>query len=347
MAEDVCAATGTAGTCRLPVLHIERTSITDGFLDGICEGPGAPGRLMRLAGPLGSGRSTLLEDMAHIAEDEGWRAIKVSGAEVLKDAAGGLAALSESSPDGCLPGRPVFRYLIVHVTADLSGEGRGLALLVDDVQEAKSDELALLAECVQYEIRGGHDIALVLAGTRESMLACADGAGMGFLSRAKTEDLCVIPEDESAPALEEALLAAGFALEDGALPQLLDAAQGHAALLQCIWRCIVSLPPGASITPQCARRCAAEARCRLSRNLLAGIDAPALELLSALARNRKPQALGSVRAELHRDEAEAASAADELKARQLLEEAAPGYLALAHPCLGSYLLKHAGRLSLS
>lgn len=344
MAEDVYAVSGTAGACRLPVLHIERASITDDFLDGICEGPGAPGRLMRLAGPLGSGRTTLLEDMAHIAEGEGWRAIKVSGTEVLKDAVSGLGALPESSPDGCLPGRPVLRHLIEHVTANLSDEGRGLALLVDDAQEAKSDELALLAECVQYEIREGHDIALVLAGTRESMLACADGAGMGFLSRAKTEDLRTIPEDESAPALEEALLAAGFALEDGALPQLLDAAQGHAALLQCIWRSLASLPPGASITPECARRCAAEAQLKLSQKLLSGIDAPALELLSALARNRKPQALGSVRAELHMDEAEAASAADELKARQLLEETAPGCLALAHPCLGNYLLKHAGRL---
>lgn len=347
MAEDVYAVSGTAGACRLPVLHIERASITDDFLDGICEGPGAPGRLMRLAGPLGSGRTTLLEDIAHIAEGEGWRAIRISGAEVLKDAADGLAALSGRSSDGWLPGKVGLRHLIECITDNLSNEGGGLALLVDDVQEAKADELALLAECVQYEIREGHDIALVLAGTRESMLACANGTGMGFLSRAKTEDLRVIPEDESVPALEGALLAAGFVFEDGALSQLLDAAQGHAALFQCIWHSLASLPSGTSITPECARRCAAEARCRLSRNLLAGIDAPALELLSALARNRKPQALGSVRAELHMDEAEAASAADELKARQLLEETAPGYLALAHPCLGSYLLKHAGRLSLS
>lgn len=302
---------------------------------------------MRLAGPLGSGRTTLLEDMAHIAEGEGWQAIRISGAEVLKDAADGLAALSEGLNDGCLPGKVGLRHLIECITANLSNEGRGLALLVDDAQEAKSDELALLAECVQYEIREGHDIALVLAGTRESMLACADGAGMGFLSRAKTEDLRMIPEDESVTALEEALLAAGLAFEDGALSQLLDAAQGHAALFQCIWHSLASLPSGTSITSGCARRCAAEAQLKLSQKLLAGIDTPALELLSALARGRKPQALSSVAADLHMDEAEAASAADELKARQLLEEAAPGYLALAHPCLGSYLLKHAGRLSLS
>lgn len=59
------------------------------------EGPGAPGRLMRLAGPLGSGRTTLLGNLARIAEDEGWQAIKISGTGLLRDAVDGLAALSE------------------------------------------------------------------------------------------------------------------------------------------------------------------------------------------------------------------------------------------------------------
>ncbi|RRF98496.1 MAG: hypothetical protein DUD39_09330 [Coriobacteriaceae bacterium] len=140
--------------------------------------------------------------------------------------------MSEDLDDACLPDGLRLRHLLERTTADLNGGGRGLVLLVDDAQKAKKDELALLTECVQYEIGKRHDIALVPAGTRESMLACADGAGMGSVSRAKTEDLRVIPEDESAPALEEALLAAGLAIEGGVLPQLLDAAQGHAALLQ-------------------------------------------------------------------------------------------------------------------
>lgn len=59
----------------------EGASVRDDFLDGICEGPGAPGRLMRLAGPLGSGRTTLLGDLARIAEDEGWQAIKISNSQ--------------------------------------------------------------------------------------------------------------------------------------------------------------------------------------------------------------------------------------------------------------------------
>jgi hypothetical protein len=153
---------------------------------------------MRLAGPLGSGRTTLLGDLARIAEDEGWQAIKISGTGLLRNAADGLAALSEGSDDGCLPDGLRLRHLLERTAADLNGGGRGLVLLVDDAQKAKKDELALLAECVQYEIGKRHDMALVLAGTRESMPACADGAGMGFLSRAKAEDLRVIPEDESA-----------------------------------------------------------------------------------------------------------------------------------------------------
>lgn len=345
MAESDLFGQGASDVQCSPLFHIERASITEEFLDGICEGPGAPGRLMRLAGPLGSGRTTLLEDLARIAEDEGWQALDLSGTGLLEDAVEGLAALSEKSNDGCSSGQPCLRYLIEHVTADLDDEGRGLALLVDDVQEAKADDLALLAECVQYEIRKGHDIALVLAGTRESMLACANGAGTGFLSRAKAEDIRIIPEDESAPALEKALEAAGFVLKDGALSHLLDAAQGHAALLQCIWSSLASLSSGASITSECARRCAADAQRRLSQKLLAGVAAPDLELLSVLARNKNPQTLSAAAAELHMDEAETASAAEDLKARQLLEETAPGCVALSHPFLGRYLLERADTLS--
>ena len=259
-----------ATDARLPAFHRERASAREGFLDGICVGPGAPGCLMRLAGPLGSGRTTLLGDLARIAEDEGWQAISISGTGLLRNAADGLAALSEGSDDGCLPDGLRLRHLPERTAADLNGGGRGLVLLVDDAQKAKKDELALLAECVQHEIRKRHDIALVPAGTRESMPACADGAGTGSLSRAKAEDLRVIPEDESAPAPEEALLAAGLAIEGGVLSQLLDAAQGHAALLQCIWHSLASLPSGTSITSECARCCVQEAQARLSRKLLGG-----------------------------------------------------------------------------
>ncbi len=132
-------------------------SVRDDFLDGICEGPGAPGRLMRLAGSLGSGRTTFLGDLARIAGDEGWQAIKICGTGLLRNAVDGLAALSEGLDDGCLPDGLRLRHLLERTAADLNGGGRGLVLLVDDAQKAKKDELALLAECVPYEIRKRHD----------------------------------------------------------------------------------------------------------------------------------------------------------------------------------------------
>lgn len=67
---------------------------------------------------------------------------------------------------------------------------------------------------------------------------------------------------------------------------------------------------------------------------LGGVSVPDPALLSVLAKSRKLQALGSVVAELHGDEAAAVSAADGLKERQLLEETSPGCVALAHPFLG-------------
>lgn len=342
MAESDLAGQGASDVQCSPFFHIERASITEEFLDGICEGPGSPGRLMRLAGPLGSGRTTLLEDLARIAEDEGWQALVLSGAEPLEDAVEGLSALSEGSNDGCSSGQPCLRHLIEHVTANLDSEGRGLVLLVDDVQEAKTDDLALLAECVQYEIRKGHDIALVLAGTHESLLACANGAGMGFLSRAKAEDIRIIPEDESVPALRAALDRAGATLEDGVLDLVLAESEGHAALLQCICCSLVEAGgSSASISLECARRCVREARCRLSQKLLAGIASSDASLLSILAMSKRPMSLADVALKLQTDREETVHRADALKLRGLLENTAPGVVALTHPFLGRYLREHA------
>ena len=67
----------TAG--KMPPVLVGREKVTDDFLEGLANGEGAPGRLMRITGPRGSGKTVLLSELASIAEDEGWLVVNVSG----------------------------------------------------------------------------------------------------------------------------------------------------------------------------------------------------------------------------------------------------------------------------
>ena len=67
----------TAG--KMPPVLVGREKVMDDFLEGLANGEGAPGRLMRITGPRGSGKTVLLSELASIAEDEGWLVVNVSG----------------------------------------------------------------------------------------------------------------------------------------------------------------------------------------------------------------------------------------------------------------------------
>ena len=66
-----------------PPVLVGRESVIDDFMDGLDEGPGAPGHLMRITGPRGSGKTVLLTALGDIATRRGWSVVNVSGKEAL------------------------------------------------------------------------------------------------------------------------------------------------------------------------------------------------------------------------------------------------------------------------
>lgn len=69
-----------------PPVLIGRERVIDDFRDGIEEGVGAPGRLMRITGPRGSGKTALLTELGDIAKSYGWRVVDVTAAGSIVDA---------------------------------------------------------------------------------------------------------------------------------------------------------------------------------------------------------------------------------------------------------------------
>lgn len=70
-----------------PPMLIGRESVLDDFADALDEGAGAPGRLMRITGPRGSGKTVLLTELGRMARGRGWSVVNVSGREQLLEMA--------------------------------------------------------------------------------------------------------------------------------------------------------------------------------------------------------------------------------------------------------------------
>ncbi len=60
-----------------PPILMGREAVLEDFSDGLLEGPGSPGRLMRITGPRGSGKTVLLTELGELAAARGWRVIHV------------------------------------------------------------------------------------------------------------------------------------------------------------------------------------------------------------------------------------------------------------------------------
>lgn len=66
----------TAG--KMPPVLVGRDKVINDFIEGLENGEGAPGRLMRITGPRGSGKTVLLSELASIAGEQGWLVVNVS-----------------------------------------------------------------------------------------------------------------------------------------------------------------------------------------------------------------------------------------------------------------------------
>lgn len=71
----------TAG--KTPSTIIGREDVLEEFNEGLVNGPGAPGRLMRIAGVRGTGKTVLLDECSRLAQSRGWTVIKEIATEGL------------------------------------------------------------------------------------------------------------------------------------------------------------------------------------------------------------------------------------------------------------------------
>ena len=186
-----------------PPVLAGRDGILYDFEMGLEEGVGAPGRLMRITGPRGSGKTVLLTELGDIARRRGWRVLDVTAAERLPElicrrlerssdaeyelgidlmvvkASARLGDKGESADD-------VYEAL-GRVARALTKHGKGLLVTIDEIQDASIGEVREIAVAIQHLIREKQNIAFIFAGLTSGVMDLLGEDGPTFLRRAPSQ----------------------------------------------------------------------------------------------------------------------------------------------------------------
>lgn len=352
----------TAG--KMPPVLVGREKVTDDFLEGLANGEGAPGRLMRITGPRGSGKTVLLSELASIAEDEGWLVVNVSGSgdllaslsrrlmrkslfsEIVFKAQSPLVSIEARRGSASLDD---FESILECATCGMTKRGKGLLVTIDEVQDASRDDIREIATAVQFMIRENQNIALVFAGITTGVLDILNGKSVTFLRRAKPEELDAIPLDEVRDSLRDTIANSGFQIEEEALALATDATQGYAHLIQLVgyhvWRTawlrgrrddgvIVVSVDDATRGVAAARD---EFKSAVLETAITGLPKTAIDFILAMSETRDVVSTSKIASMLKRTTGYLSPYRRQLISRQVIEQTAPGYVTFSIPLMKEYL----------
>lgn len=234
----------TAG--KTPPMIIGREDVLEEFNEGLINGPGAPGRLMRIAGVRGTGKTVLLDECARLAQDRGWTVIKEVATdglcqrilEQLQPKVQAKHARFEPAVAGISLGSidierigPSLRDAMGQAIAK---NGNGLLITLDEVQDAELEEVRTLSIAIQQVIGEDLDIAFVFAGLPSMIESVINGKTLTFLRRALPFGLRAVAVSEVSYSLEETIEASGMELKPGIASQLAEATQGYPFMIQLV-----------------------------------------------------------------------------------------------------------------
>ena len=230
-----------------PPRIIGRDDIALEFTESLNSGIGAPARLMRVAGPRGSGKTVLLCDLRDRARELGWKtAIVSAGPNLLLDLKDQIAesSLATNASVGVNAGFVSAKFDVVPKESSLrkllgsaAKSSKGLFIAIDEVQDAPIDDMRAIASAVQLLIGEKVDIALAFAGLPAGVMDLINGKALTFLRRALPEDLAPINQVEVALSMGDSFIATGLTIEDdlclfGATGRLLHLAARQLASCQ-------------------------------------------------------------------------------------------------------------------
>lgn len=348
-----------------PPVLAGRDAVLSDFEIGLEEGVGAPGRLMRITGPRGSGKTVLLTELGDIARQHGWRVVDVT-------AAGHLPELicrrlekekradysveldlkvikARAQKDDSLKTEDIYEVL-ERVVGKLTEKGYGLLVTVDEIQDASIEDVREVAVAIQHLIRERRNIAFVFAGLTAGVMNLLGEDGPTFLRRAYPEELDTIPVDEVEAALGATFEKSEVPIGEEELSLAAHSTAGYAYLIQLVgyyvWRA-AQVRAGAeldAITMGDVEKGVVAARREFERTVLetaiAHLPKRAMEYLLAMAEDKLASSTGEIANRLGVFASSLSTTRKLLVSRQVIESTARGYVGFSIPFMREYLVEN-------
>lgn len=350
-----------------PPVLIGRNDVLYDFEESLISGVGAPGRLMRITGPRGSGKTVLLNELGDVARKHGWRVVDetvqpnwveslcrrlVVNGELDLAAELDLGFVRASAKKVAAEEALDIRESLDIVASKLTHAGKGLLVTVDEVQNASLEDITRIAAAVQHLMREKKNIAFAFAGITSGVNSLLSEDGPTFLRRAYHEELDALPLDEVALSLAETIRRSGFKMADDLVRTASDATGGYAYLVQLvgyhIWRAAKMRGGEAVVDEEDVAVGVARAKADYERSVIetaiAGISLRAMQYLLAMAEDDAVSSTAELAGRLGIAASSLSSVRLQLIERQVIEPTAYGFVAFSMPHTADYLRRNRAQL---
>ncbi|OZG59407.1 ATPase AAA [Bifidobacterium tissieri] len=363
----------------LPPVLIGRDIILDDFQEGLDNGSGAPGRLMRITGARGTGKTVMLTEFRRMAEQQGWQTISETASkgmaqrllEKLRPKKGNLSfsfepSISVMSMGGSLGGvhyeqsrMPLTLREAMSERLDvLEKRGNGLLVTIDEAQAADRDDMVAIATTVQHLTSEDRNIAFVFAGLPSMASKWLNDDVMTFLRRAQPERLGDVPLTDVSQAFTDTFTSTGMLLEGEALSHATHATAGYPFMIQLvgyhIWRVAKrrhQQEDSITVTIEDAETGVRDALSRLGDTVhgpeLDGLSPIDKTYLLAMAQDDGPSSTAAIANRMGKDAQYANMYRMRLIEAQVIEERGYGKVDFAIPYLREYLREHAAYIRMA
>ena len=359
----------------LPPLLIGRDMVIADFEEGLDNGSGAPGRLMRVTGARGIGKTVMLAEFNRIAHERGWETVSETASagmarrllDKLQPQNGSFRfsfepSISMMGVGGSLGG---IQYEKTHMPLSLreamaarldalEKHGHGLLVTIDEAQAADRFDMVAIATAAQHLTSEDRNLAFVFAGLPSMTSKWLNDEVMTFLRRAQPERLGDVPIAEVSHALASTFLSTGMTLAEEPLRIATEATAGYPFMIQLVgyhvWR-TASRNRHIIVTVEDAQTGVNDALSRLGDTVhgpeLDGLSPVDKTYLLAMAHDDGPSSTSVIAERMGKDVKYASIYRMRLIEAQVIEDKGYGKVDFAIPYLREYLREHAAYIRMT
>jgi len=360
----------TPGFGSQPPILIGRDEILIDVRDGIREGVGSPLRALKVTGPRGSGKTTVLGAAADIALEEGWIPLSVAASpemheELLSLArdrtkhlrhhpkrkitgieAGGFGVTLEAGKaDSADAG---WRVEIEKILDLLEPRGSGLLFIIDEVSDRHA-ALQTFGKRFQNLRSEQRNVSLIVAGLPLNVSEFESLKDTTFIRRSEPHEIANVPIPLVRDALQQTFAENGKTVDPKALRFAADATEGYPFLIQLVGYHIWRAASGDTITLEEAKLGVEKARRSIGSTVhssaMADLSVADKTFLVKMALDDGPAKMSDITERAGWSPAQSGVYRSRLiKAGMIKPGGKQGFVDFAYPALREYLREHAATL---